>query len=284
MLRFDMAPGRPPPMAPPVFVANAVLALTATALCAVHAWPDRERLALLGTGVVYGVLLEQLVILNFAAYHYPVDSYLITVADVPVVIGLGWAVILYSGLHLGERLGIASWRRPLFVGLFALHIDLAMDAVAIRVGFWTWTPPGVWFGVPLGNFTGWFLVATLFPAAWLGLRERLGPLARGPAAIVVSVAGLVAGLEGWDAVATTVPRKALVLGGAVLVAAVVVRSEFSPRRPDRLPTVVPFLYHGFFLALLVGFGMYRAQPLMAVVSLAMLGVGVAVHTLPELVD
>jgi uncharacterized membrane protein len=267
-----------------VYALNAGMALLATLLCLLHALPDRDRVGLLGAGVVYGVLLEQLVILQFEAYTYPVEEYLLTVADVPIVIGLGWAVIIYSGLHLGERLGLSPTRLPLFVGLFALHIDLAMDAVAIRVPFWEWTPPGAWFGVSLGNFLGWFLVATLFSAAWLGLRDRLGPLARGPTAIVLAVAGLIVGLQGWDAVATTVPRKAVVLVVLLVLSTLVVaRGDFDPRPPDRIPAVVPFLYHGFFLALLVGFEMYRERPLMLVVSLAMLGVGVALHAAPAVV-
>ncbi|MFB6218925.1 MAG: carotenoid biosynthesis protein [Halobacteriaceae archaeon] len=261
-----------------VFVTNLVLSLLGVGLCLAHAVPDRERVALLGTGVVYGVILEQLVILHFDAYRYPVEEYILTVADVPVVIGLGWAAILYSGLHAGRRLGVPARALPPFVGLFALHIDLAIDAVAIRVPFWTWASPGAWFGVPLGNFMGWFLVGTLFPAAWLGLR-RLGPLARGPVAVVAAVAGIVAGLELWSALTPTVAHKAAVLGAVAAVAAAVVLRERAgrPRAPDRLPAAIPLLYHGYYLSLVLALGMYREQPLLLAVSVAMLAVGVALH-------
>ena len=156
-------------MVAPVFVANLAMSLSALAACAHHAYPDRDRLAFLGTGVVYGVILEQLVIVAFERYTYNAEDFLLTVVDVPLVIGFGWAAIIYAGVETGRRFDLSPRAVPAFSALFALHIDLAMDAVAIRVAFWEWTPPGVWLGVPLGNFVGWFLVASLFPAAWLAL-------------------------------------------------------------------------------------------------------------------
>lgn len=262
-----------------VFAANAVMALVGLALCGWHAWGDRDRLAFLGTGIVYGVLLEQLVILQFEAYHYSAEDFLLTLWDVPLVIGFGWAAIIYSGFHVAETLGVSRRVRPLFVALFALHIDVAIDAVAIRVPFWTWTPPGVWFGVPLGNFLGWFLVASLFTAGWLVLESRVEyPTLRGLGAIVLAVAGLIVVLQGWTTFATTVPRKVAIFGPMVAVSlVVVVREGVDPVPVDPRLAAVPFLYHGFYLVLLLGLGMYAAQPLLLVVSLAMLAVGVAVH-------
>jgi uncharacterized membrane protein len=234
----------------------------------------RGRLAFLATGVVYGVILEQLVIVAFDAYRYNADDFLLTVLDVPVVIGFGWAAIIYAGVETGRRFGLSGRALPAFVALFALHIDLA-----IRVPFWTWTPPGVWFGVPLGNFTGWFLVALLFPAAWLALSDRLpSPALVAPAAVLSAVLGLVVLLEAWEAVATTTPRKVVVLGAALLVALAVVARDGVVLPPvDPRLAAVPALYHGFYLALLLAFGMCEAQPLLLVVSATMIGVSLLVH-------
>jgi len=262
-----------------VFAANLLMALAALAACAHHAAPDRDRLAFLGAGVVYGVVLEQLVIVAFDAYRYNAGDFLLTVFDVPVVIGFGWAAIIYAGFGVGRAFDLSTRSIPPFVALFALHIDLAIDAVAIRVPFWTWTPPGVWFGVPLGNFTGWFLVALLFPAAWLALADRIGsrPL-RAAAVIVAAVAGLIVLLELWEAVATTVPRKVAVLGAAVLLSLAAVLRDGGTLSPiDPRIATVPALYHGFYAALLVAFEMYESQPLMPVVTLAMIGVSMALH-------
>jgi uncharacterized membrane protein len=267
------------PMVEAVFAANLGMALAALLACAHHAAPDRDRLAFLGAGVVYGVILEQLVILAFDAYRYNADDFLLTVFDVPLVIGFGWAAIIYAGFETARAFDLPERAIPPFVALFALHIDLAIDAAAIRVPFWTWTPPGVWFGVPLGNFTGWFLVALLFSAAWLALSDRLASrIGRAVATIAVAVAGLIVLLELWEAVATTTPRKVAVLGTALLLALGAVLRAGVDRAPiDPRLAAVPALYHGFYLGLVLYFGMYESQPLLPVVSLAMIGVGTLLH-------
>ncbi|WP_435125641.1 carotenoid biosynthesis protein [Halobaculum sp. D14] len=266
-------------MVRPLFALNLLMSLTALAAAFVDAYPSRDRLAFLALAVPYGVALEQLVILRFARYRYPVDDFLLTVADVPLVIGFGWAAILYAGYRTAERLDVSPARRPFFVGLFALHVDVAIDAVAIRAGFWSWTPPGVWFGVPLGNFLGWFLVAALFTAAWVGLRDRIRrPAVRASVSAVAALAGLIAGLQLWTWGATTTPRRVAVLGGLLALSGVVVATDDLSFRPiPRLVGSVPVLYHGFYLALLFGLGIFRTEPVLVAVSLAMLGVTAALH-------
>lgn len=284
-------------MAELVFVAFAALALVGLGCCGWHALGNPDRVAMLATGVVYGVVLEQLVILRFGAYRYNLDDAVLAVGDVPVTIGLGWAAIIYSGYRVARRFGVSARVRPLFVALFALHVDLAMDAVAIRVPFWTWTPPGIWFGVPLGNFVGWFLVAAAFVAAWDLLRPRLlarsrpdagaarpslgGASARlvlGTGTILLAVVGLVAGLEGWNAVATTTGSRVGLLGGAVLLSlALVARDGVETAPVDARVAAVPLLFHAFFLPLSLALGLHRTRPLVVVVAAAMAAVALALH-------
>ncbi|MFB6146567.1 MAG: carotenoid biosynthesis protein [Halobacteriaceae archaeon] len=262
-----------------VFAANAVIAILGLALVGWHAVPDRDRLLFLGAALVYGVVLEQLVILHFDAYTYNIADAILTVGDVPLVIGVGWATIIYSGVQVARRLGVSARLRPLFVALFALHIDLAIDAIAIRVPFWTWARVGAWFGVPLGNFTGWFLVASCFVASWQAVRDRVPSRAlAGPLTIVLAVAGLVVVLEGWTIVATTLRRKVVILGGAIAgSAALVFRDGLSVTSIDPRIGAIPYLYHGFYLAVLVDLGLYRQRPFILAVSLAMIGLWLLVH-------
>jgi hypothetical protein len=59
---------------------------------------------------------------------------------------------------------------PMADAVWALLLDVAIDAVAIRLGLWTWTirlDEG-WFGVPWGNFFAW-----LFVAFWFSFFTRL---------------------------------------------------------------------------------------------------------------
>ena len=41
--------------------------------------------------------------------------------------------------------------------------DLTVDPISSTLqGLWVWTTPGAYFGVPISNFFGWFLVVYLF--------------------------------------------------------------------------------------------------------------------------
>jgi hypothetical protein len=89
---------------------------------------------------------------------------------VPVYIPLLWATIVHSSMELADRSGLPQWARPCLDGLLAVLIDLAIDAIAIRVGLWSWRIPlnEGWFGVPAGNLCAWMWVA-----AWYGGTTRL---------------------------------------------------------------------------------------------------------------
>jgi len=262
-----------------VYVANVVVAALATGLCLSHAAPHRDRLALFGTALVYGVLLEQLVIRYFEAYRYSVEQFLLVVGDVPVVIGVGWAVIIYTGVQFGRRFEVGDAVLPLFVAVFALHIDLAIDAIAIRIPFWTWAGGGPWFGVPLSNFVGWFLVASLFTGAWVALERRgVTPGVRAVASIPIAVVGLIVLLEIWGEIAHAQWVRVGVLVGAIVVSLALIARDGPVMRPvDPRIGVIPTLFHGFYLAILLGFGMYRGQPLLLAVSLGLLLVGGLLH-------
>lgn len=267
----------------PVFTA---LSVVLVGICGVHAGTDRRRLGMLASGVVYGVILEQLTIIGFDAYSYPVASYLVTVADVPIAIGLSWAAILYTGILTARRGGLSGIAVPLFVAVFALHIDLALDVVAIRVGYWEWAEPGGWFGVPLGNFVGWYWVAFSFAGWWELVDGRGRELLPTPAATVGGIAAASAGLIGmlyvydwylWPGLGQLVPF----LAPIVLSLVVVARAGWRPHRASPLVVAVPVLLHLFFLGLAVWFGMGLR---IVVLGLVMLGVGVGIHAPPGVFD
>jgi hypothetical protein len=110
---------------------------------------------------------------------------------IPVCIGVGWAVILYTAHRTVIRLGaLPVGFRPLLAASLALTLDLIMDPVASNLipscdvlnhhlpqsgdpidfgrglGMWYWvdlqgTGKFHIFDVPLPNFMGWFLVIYL---------------------------------------------------------------------------------------------------------------------------
>lgn len=80
---------------------------------------------------------------------------------VPLAVGVGWGIILYSAMRLTDTFHLPLWAGAALVGLLGLNIDLAMDAVAIRIQMWHWLGFNLqmqWFGVPYANFYAWFIV------------------------------------------------------------------------------------------------------------------------------
>ena len=124
---------------------------------------DYTRLFELASCTVFGLILE--IGNTYLAHTYSYSSnFLINLAHVPIAIGLGWAVIIYSAMLLSDQYNI-PWRlRPFMDALTAVILDLAMDTVAIRLGFWHWTT-GLnqeWYGVPFENLVGWIFVVLSF--------------------------------------------------------------------------------------------------------------------------
>jgi uncharacterized membrane protein len=268
------------------YVAFTLAMALAAALCLRDAWEDPEDRALFGAALVYGLILEKATIVAFEAYTYPAENYLVAPLDVPVAIALGWAAVIYAGVATARGLGVPRVSLPGFVALYALHVDLAMDAVAVRVPYWVWTPPGPWFGVPYGNFFGWFSVAALLPAWYLGLSSRLpSPRVRAPAALALSVATLIPVLEAWTRYTMDAPalKLAVLLGLGAVALGLLLR--WRPTLDGRIPReafAATLVFHLFFLGVVLAGGYYRGRPTLVALSLAMLAVGLLVHRLPSL--
>jgi HEPN domain-containing protein len=112
---------------------------------------------------VYGILLEELDMHIFKTYHYGADFRLV-LDRVPLCIAWLWAVILASSMAISDKTGIPVALRPFLDGLLAVWIDLSIDGIAIRIGYWHWVIPlhEGWFGVPAGNLYAWMWVAFFF--------------------------------------------------------------------------------------------------------------------------
>lgn len=123
---------------------------------------------------VYGWALEAAAIHLFQRYSYGED-FLITLFGAPLCIAAGWTSILYSGFSIGQKLSDKPLTIALFTGLWGLSIDLSMDAIAVKLGFWTWVAPeGVvlpFFDVPVSNFIGWFIILSCFSYFHLAWQE-----------------------------------------------------------------------------------------------------------------
>jgi len=93
----------------------------------------RQRLIELLSAVPFGLLLEQGDIKIFGSYAYS-QGFFLKLGSVPVAIALAWAMIITSSIFMSDRLGIPPRLAPFADAVFAILLDLSLDAIAIRQG------------------------------------------------------------------------------------------------------------------------------------------------------
>jgi hypothetical protein len=158
----------------PVFT---LLELGAAALFVLAGWLAfrRGRLPFLElvSAATFGLLLEQGNQIIFETYEYSPD-FALAIDRAPIVIGLTWALIIAGAMRITDALGVRRRYAPVVDSVLAISLDLAFDAVAIRMGLWTWRdigPEQGWFGVPAGNFYAWLFVTWSFSFVSRRLRD-----------------------------------------------------------------------------------------------------------------
>jgi len=96
----------------------------------------------------------------------------------PLTVAFAWTPILLAGHAVATRNKGITTAYALLVGTATmLLIDLAIDPGAVHAGYWGWTMPGAYFGVPLVNFFGWALTSV---PALLTAKRLLPPASEAP--------------------------------------------------------------------------------------------------------
>jgi uncharacterized membrane protein len=148
---------------------------------------------------IFGAILGTSLIENFAvlegSYTYfthvgyfggSFGGYLLWVGAAPLWVDAGWIVVVLSIFIISHEV-LLKGRSPLaqaaFTGLFAMNMDLVIDPVAVANNLWNWTEKSFYvLGVPVDNWLGWFLIASVFDLIFNAtiLREAsvpvLGPI------------------------------------------------------------------------------------------------------------
>jgi hypothetical protein len=277
----------------PVFL---VIEIGATAFFVMAAWLALQRGRLpfleLVSAALFGLMLEQANQVLYETYEYS-PEFALAVDRSPVVIGLTWALIIAGAMRITDAIGVRQRYAPIVDSVLAIMLDLAFDAVAIRMGLWTWRdigPEQGWFGVPAGNFHAWLFVTLGFTAFTRLVRDRshrrrqvewLQLLVPIPAFAVLTI--------GIGIFAVVKPMVDPEPGGGMLVfwialAAFVAISAWGIWGPDRgrsdgageamldlrLAFAVRVAIHLVFLAALLWLGLAVSQPVLLIVALLML--------------
>jgi len=244
------------------------------------------------SAAMFGLLLEEGDQLIFETYNYA-DAWILSIDRAPIVIGLTWALIIAGAMRITDALGVRRRYAPLVDSVLAISLDLAFDAIAIRMGLWTWRDVGAsdgWFGVPAGNFYAWLFVtwAFSFLSRWLRDASAGRPalewlqLAIPFPAFVILLVSLVP-FTVLQPVVDPTPGGGMLLFLITLAAFVGAAAwgVFGPDRgtPDGSATAILDLrlafgtrvaIHLFFLAALLVLGVATTEPILLLVALVLL--------------
>jgi uncharacterized membrane protein len=285
----------------PSFIGMEFMSWVLFIICSWHALRvvrSRQRFLELVMALVFGVLLEELnVILSGGFYVYGRD-FLIILDQAPLSIGMGWAVIIYSAMRISDSYGLSERVKPFFDAIQAILIDLSMDAVAIRLGFWRWPIPLTdgWFGVPAGNFFGWMLVVALYSGytrltryvirekkdeRYLVLQIASPPICYGILYSFLLLYVTVAySLFAAEVQRFTIFAIELVLFAAMVLASMIRRGLRARGRVEPAMSFIQLSFHVVFLAALIITGIYVQIPAMIPIAIILLGIELALHMAP----
>jgi uncharacterized membrane protein len=181
----------------PTWVFELVVAPLAAALAFAHARralgaprAAAEMLAL----AAYGFALEAVAMAVFASHVYDA-SWRAAPLGVPLAVAAVWAAVITSAMAVAGRRGGSHGWRAVSAALVAIALDLMIEPVATRAGLWSWTPPGPWLGVPVGNFVGWAVIVGAYAygaSRWAGAGTIAIQAIRRIALAAACIAALVA--------------------------------------------------------------------------------------------
>lgn len=270
-------------MPSPYFFLFELIIYLQLALCLRHARKHgTANLFRLFAGLLFGVSLELATIRQLNAYEY--GRFFVMVLDVPLCIGVAWSCILYSVMEFSDGSSLPYFARPVLDGLLALNIDLALDAVAIRFGFWDWGQ-GLefqYFGVPYANFWAWFWVIFSFSLGYRLFARRRDWIGTWISPLLALVTGL-AGVLGTNAlIAFRIPFEHHSLAAITLMVLAIAfviahRPKFHLTPVPALTFWIPTLTHLYILVAGLIAGVVLDPPFLLLASIVMLVISLYLH-------
>jgi putative membrane protein len=93
------------------------------------------------------------------------------VFGVPLVMACAWMVLVAYLKQALLRLNVRAWSGAFIAAAWMTAIDLVIDPLAAnQLGYWRWDVRGSYYGIPSGNFVGWFVcslaIFVLFRQRW----------------------------------------------------------------------------------------------------------------------
>lgn len=97
----------------------------------------------------------------FGAYNYS-DVLQPQIFDVPIAMAFAWIILVAYIKQMLLHFNLPVWIEPILAALWMTSIDLLIDPLAVKkLGYWSWTNLGNYYGIPASNFAGWFVTSLI---------------------------------------------------------------------------------------------------------------------------
>ncbi|MBI4894513.1 MAG: carotenoid biosynthesis protein [Candidatus Aenigmarchaeota archaeon] len=108
-------------------------------------------------------------------YSYDESFSPATLFGLPVTVPINWAIINILGYSIVTHMLTLSGRNKpnadsrkislllliVLDGLVVTAMDVVLDPLKVAQGSWTWAEGGPFYGIPIGNYVGWFVISSV---------------------------------------------------------------------------------------------------------------------------
>ncbi len=137
------------------------LALSFVAILFFHQDPfDSKTIIILTLVGILGYLIEVAGVYThiiFGNYKYG-ESLGIKLLNTPLLIGVNWVMLSYTGSSIAERIPVPASIKILIATVIILIYDFILEHIAPGVDMWSWENNIV----PVRNYIAWFVIALVF--------------------------------------------------------------------------------------------------------------------------
>ncbi|WP_282036988.1 carotenoid biosynthesis protein [Saccharicrinis aurantiacus] len=123
--------------------------------------------------IFFGIIISSIIIeaigvktgILFGNYRYG-SALGLEIAETPLLIGVNWLVLSYCSVSIVQQLKISNSIKYIFAPMLMVIYDVVMEQVASILDMWYWQDDVI----PLQNYLGWFVIASLFTSILLGFK------------------------------------------------------------------------------------------------------------------
>jgi len=157
-----------------------IIAMAAPSYEALVLWRGARRgLTALVVLSVLPVLVEAAAIFTgfpYGEFTYSGQLGYMVLGVVPWSVAFAYPPILLGSMAYASRLRRDRLGFTALSAIFNVAVDLVVDPGAVHSGFWSWSQPGAYFGVPVANFLGWLLTGFLYANVFYSLTSGKTPM------------------------------------------------------------------------------------------------------------